>query len=111
VPEHLYEAAKLDGAGAWRRFRDVTVPMLSPTLFLTSVLTFIGAFQIFEPMYIMTNGGPLDRTISIVMKIYQTGFKRFEMGYASSMAIGVFVVILTITLIQMRLSRYWVFYE
>ncbi|HYJ12829.1 MAG TPA: sugar ABC transporter permease [Thermomicrobiales bacterium] len=111
VPEHLHEAAKLDGAGAWRRFVDVTLPMLSPTLFLTSILTFIGAFQIFEPMYIMTKGGPLDRTVSIVMEIYETGFRRFEMGYASAMAIGVFVVILVVTLLQMWVGKYWVFYE
>ena len=111
VPAHLHEAAKIDGAGSVRRFWDITLPMLSPTLFLTAVLTFIGAFQIFEPMYIMTKGGPLDKTVSIVMQIYETGFRRFEMGYASAMAIGVFLVILVVTLIQMRLSRYWVFYE
>ncbi len=111
VPAHLHEAAKLDGAGSLRRFWDVTLPMLSPTLFMTAILTFIGAFQIFEPMYIMTNGGPLDQTVSIVMEIYETGFRRFEMGYASALAIGVFLVILLVTLLQMRLGRYWVFYE
>jgi len=111
VPAHLHEAAKIDGAGAVRRFWDITLPMLSPTLFMVAILTFIGAFQIFEPMFIMTDGGPLDRTVSIVMQIYETGFRRFEMGYASAMAIGVFVVILAVTLIQMRLGRYWVFYE
>jgi ABC-type sugar transport system permease subunit len=111
VPAHLHEAAKIDGAGSVRRFWDITLPMLSPTLFLTAVLTFIGAFQIFEPMYIMTKGGPLDKTVSIVMEIYETGFRRFEMGYASAMAIGVFLVILLVTLIQIRLSKYWVFYE
>lgn len=111
VPEQLQEAAKIDGAGSFRRFWDITIPMLSPTLFLIGILTFIGAFQIFEPMYIMTRGGPLDRTISIVMKIYETGFRRFEMGYASAMAIGIFVVIMIVTLIQMWVSKYWVFYE
>jgi multiple sugar transport system permease protein len=111
VPEHLHEAAKIDGAGSIRRFWDITLPMLSPTLFFTGILTFIGAFQIFEPMYIMTEGGPLDRTVSIVMKIYMTGFQRFEMGYASAMAIGVFVVIMLVTLIQMWIGKYWVFYD
>lgn len=111
VPDHLHEAAKIDGAGAFRRFRDITLPMLSPTLFLTGILTFIGAFQIFEPMYIMTKGGPLDRTVSIVMEIYETGFRRFEMGYASAMAIGVFVIILLVTVVQMWVGKYWVFYE
>ncbi len=85
--------------------------MLSPTLFLTGILTFIGAFQIFEPMFIMTRGGPLNHTISIVMKIYETGFKRFDMGYASAMAIGVFVVIMLVTLAQMWIGKYWVFYD
>jgi ABC-type sugar transport system permease subunit len=111
VPEHLHEAAKIDGAGSVRRFWDITLPMLSPTLFMTSILTFIGAFQIFEPMFIMTRGGPLDRTVSIVMEIYETGFRRFEMGYASAMAIGIFFVIMVVTLIQMWVGKYWVFYE
>lgn len=111
VPDHLYEAAKIDGAGSVNRFFNVTVPMLSPTLFLTSVLTFIGAFQIFDPMFIMTEGGPMGRTTSVVLHIYLTGFKRFEMGYASAMAIIVFLIILAMTLIQMRLSRHWVFYD
>jgi ABC-type sugar transport system permease subunit len=111
VPEHLYEAAKIDGAGSWRRFVDVTIPMLSPTLFLTAVLTFIGAFQIFDPMFIMTGGGPLGKTDTVVLHIYNTGFKRFEMGYASAMAIIVFLIILAMTLIQLRLSRHWVFYD
>jgi ABC-type sugar transport system permease subunit len=111
VPDHLHEAAKIDGAGSVRRFWDITLPMLSPTLFLVAILTFIGAFQIFEPMYIMTKGGPLDRTVSIVMEIYETGFRRFEMGYASAMAIGVFFVIMLVTLGQMWISKYWVFYE
>lgn len=111
VPDHLYEAAKIDGAGSWRRFIDVTIPMLSPTLFLTAVLTFIGAFQIFDPMFIMTGGGPLGKTDTVVLHIYNTGFKRFEMGYASAMAIIVFLIILAMTLIQLRLSRHWVFYD
>lgn len=111
VPDHLYEAAKIDGAGALSRFFNITIPMLSPTLFLTSVLTFIGAFQIFDPMFIMTEGGPLGRTTTAVLHIYLTGFKRFEMGYASAMAVIVFLIILAMTLIQMRLSRHWVFYD
>lgn len=111
VPGHLYEAAKLDGAGSWRLFWDVTIPMLSPTLFMVAIITFIGAFQIFEPMYIMTGGGPLDATISIVQKIYETGFRSFEMGYAAVISLIVFAVIMIVTLLQMLLARYWVFYE
>lgn len=111
IPSHLYEAAAVDGAGAFRRFWNITIPMLSPTLFFASVITFIGAFQIFEPMFIMTRGGPGDRTLSIVMHIYETGFRRFEMGYASALALVVFLVIMAVTLLQVRLSRYWVFHE
>src|SRR5699024_303566 len=111
IPQTLYEAASVDGAGAFHRFWNITIPMLSPTLFFASVITFIGAFQIFEPMFIMTQGGPGDTTLSIVMHVYETGFRRFEMGYASALALVVFVVILIVTLIQMALSRYWVFHE
>jgi multiple sugar transport system permease protein len=111
IPGHLYEAARIDGASAWRQFVDITLPMLSPTLFLVAIITFIGAFQIFEPMFIMTGGGPLDSTISIVQLIYETGFRRFEMGYAAAISLVVFAVILVVTLLQMLLGRYWVFYE
>jgi len=111
IPSHLYEAAAVDGAGAFRRFWNITIPMLSPTLFFATVITFIGAFQIFEPMFIMTRGGPGDSTLSIVMHIYETGFRAFEMGYASALALIVFLVIMIVTLIQLALSRYWVFHE
>lgn len=111
IPTQLYEAAAVDGAGALRRFWNITIPMLSPTLFFASVITFIGAFQIFEPMYIMTGGGPGDSTLSIVMHIFETGFRSFEMGYASALALVVFLVIMVVTLIQVGLSRYWVFHE
>lgn len=111
IPAHLYEAAAVDGAGAMRRFWNVTIPMLSPTLFFAIVVTFIGAFQIFEPMYIMTAGGPGDSTLSIVMHIFETGFRGFEMGYAATLALVVFVVIMLVTLLQLALSRYWVFHE
>jgi len=111
IPEHLYEAASVDGAGALRRFWNITIPMLSPTLFFASVITFIGAFQIFEPMFIMTRGGPGNATRSIVMHVYETGFRRFDMGYASALALIVFAVIMVVTLLQIALSRYWVFHE
>lgn len=111
VPRSLYEAAMLDGAGSLRQFINVTVPMISPTLFFVLVLNFIGAFQIFEPMYIMTNGGPRNSTRSLVQHIFETGFRSFEMGYASAMAIVVFAVIMIATLIQFALGRYWVHYD
>ena len=111
VPRSLYEAAMLDGAGSLRQFINVTVPMISPTLFFVLVLNFIGAFQIFEPMYIMTDGGPRNSTRSLVQHIFETGFRSFEMGYASAMAIVVFVVIMAATLVQFAFGRYWVHYD
>jgi multiple sugar transport system permease protein len=111
IPRSLYEAAMLDGAGGVRQFINVTLPMLSPTMFFVLVLNFIGAFQIFEPMYIMTNGGPANSTRSLVQLIFETGFRSFEMGYASAMAIVVFLVIMAATLIQFGAGRYWVHYE
>jgi multiple sugar transport system permease protein len=111
VPQHLHEAAMIDGAGAMSRFWNVTIPMLSPTLFFVLVMNFIGAFQIFEPMFIMTKGGPKDSTVSIVMHIYETGFRSFAMGSASAMAIVVFLVIMVVTLIQLVVGRYWVYQE
>jgi multiple sugar transport system permease protein len=111
VPRHLYEAAMIDGAGPFRRFVNITIPMMSPTLFFATVLTFIGAFQIFEPMFIMTEGGPGNATRSLVLHIFETGFRSFQMGYASAMALIVFLVIMAVTLLQLRLSRYWVHYD
>jgi multiple sugar transport system permease protein len=111
VPQSLYEAAMLDGAGSVRRFLNVTVPMISPTLFFVLVLNFIGAFQIFEPMFIMTNGGPANSTRSLVQHIFETGFRNFEMGYASALAIVVFVVIMAATAVQFALGRLWVSYD
>ena len=85
VPEQLYEAARIDGAGAWQRMWHVTIPMMSPTIFFASVITFIGAFQIFDPIQIITpNGGPEESTLSIVMYLYQQGFQAFQAGYASA---------------------------
>ncbi|MGI8475407.1 MAG: carbohydrate ABC transporter permease [Thermomicrobiales bacterium] len=111
VPRPLYEAAMLDGAGAGRQFLNITLPMISPTLFFVLVLNFIGAFQIFEPMFIMTNGGPVNSTRSLVQHIFETGFRSFEMGYASAMAIVVFAVIMIATGVQFIVGRYWVHYE
>jgi multiple sugar transport system permease protein len=111
VPPHFYEAARLDGAGAWKRFWHVTLPMMSPTLLFTCIITVVGAFQIFDPMFIMTSGGPGISTTSIVLYIYQTGFQSFQMGYAATLALVVFVVIMVLTIIQLRISRYWVHYD
>jgi multiple sugar transport system permease protein len=111
IPANLYEAAAIDGANPRQRFRYVTLPLLSPTTFLAVVLTMISSFQVFESAYVMTGGGPVNATNTIVLYIYQNGFQYFKMGYASALAWGLFVVIFTLTLLQMRLQRTWVHYE
>jgi multiple sugar transport system permease protein len=111
VSPQLHEAAMIDGGGAFNRFWNITIPMISPTLFFVVVINFIGAFQIFEPMFIITHGGPRNSTRSIVMQIYETGFRSFEMGMASALALVVFIVIMLVTVIQLLAGRYWVYQE
>lgn len=109
VPGQLYEAARIDGANAWQRMWNVTIPMMSPTIFFASVITFIGAFQIFDPIQIITpNGGPDESTLSIVMYLYQQGFQAFQAGYASAVALVVFVIMALVTAFQFWISRKWV---
>jgi multiple sugar transport system permease protein len=110
IPESLYEAAMLDGASHTQRFTNVTLPMLTPTLFFVVVVTFIGSFQVFDQIFIMTNGGPADATRVMVMYIYSLGFQRFDMGLAAAVAMVLFVILLAMTLVQFRLQRRWVFY-
>ena len=105
IPEELYEAAHLDGASAVQRFRHVTVPMLGPTLLFVGVITMIGYFQLFAEPYVMTAGGPLRATTSVVLLMYEEGFRWWRMGYAAAIAFVLFLVILVATLIQFRLQR------
>lgn len=111
IPEHLYEAAKIDGAGAWQRFRHVTLPMLSPTTFFILVLGIIGGFQVFDQIFVMTAGGPMRSTVSTSFFIYETGFQFLKMGYAAAAAWIMFVVVFVATIIQWRLQSRWVHYE
>jgi multiple sugar transport system permease protein len=111
VPTQLYEAAEIDGAGAWARFRHVTLPMLTPTTFFLLVVGFIGAFQFFAESYMMTRGGPSYSTMSLVYLIYLNGFSYFKMGFASAIAWVLFAVVFVLTLIQLRYARRWVHYE
>ena len=111
IPEHLYEAAKIDGAGAWARFRHVTLPMLSPTTFFILVVGLIGALQVFDQIFVMTSGGPYRATVSVSYFIYETGFKLLNMGYAAAVAWILFAMILAITLVQWRIQKRWVHYE
>jgi multiple sugar transport system permease protein len=105
VPEELYEAAYLDGAGAWRRFRHVTLPMLGPTLVFVGLITMIGFFQVFAEPYVMTQGGPLRSTTSMVLLMYEEGFRWWRMGNAAAIAFVLFGLILVGMLLQRRLQR------
>ncbi|MGI8433729.1 MAG: carbohydrate ABC transporter permease [Nocardioidaceae bacterium] len=105
IPEELYEAAKIDGAGAVARLRYITIPMLQPTTLFLLVIGVIGSFQIFTQIFVMTSGGPVERTTTMVYYIYEFGFKFFEMGYASTLAFGLFALLFVVTLFQLRLYR------
>jgi multiple sugar transport system permease protein len=105
IPQDLYDAAEIDGAGPMRRFFNVTLPLLGPTLLFVGVITMIGYFQLFSEPYVMTQGGPLRSTTSVVLMMYEEGFRWWRMGYAASIAFVLFVVILIATLIQFRLQK------
>ncbi len=111
VPQELYDAAAIDGAGARARFLNVTVPMLSPTIFFVTVLSIISSFQVFDQTYVMTKGGPLNATTTIVFYIFRQAFEWFHMGYAAALGYVLFAVILAFTLLQFRIQRSWVHYE
>jgi len=106
IPEELYEAARIDGASAWKQFRHITIPMLGPTFALVGIITAIGYLQLFAEPYVMTpNGGPLNSTLSVVMYMYQEGFKWWNMGYAAAVAFVLFLVIAASSLVQLQLQR------
>ena len=105
IPEELYDAAEIDGASGWRRFWSITLPMLAPTLVFISVITMIGYFQLFAEPYVMTQGGPLRSTTSVVLLMYEEGFRWWRMGYAAAIAFVLFIVILIATLLQFRLQK------
>jgi len=104
IPRELYEAAELDGASAWKRFIHVTVPHLGPSLVFVGVVVMIGYFQLFAEPYVMTQGGPLRSTTSLVLVMYEEGFRWWRMGFAAAIAFVLFVIILIWTLIQRRLE-------
>ena len=105
IPEEMYDAAKVDGASAWQRLLYITVPLLKPTTFFLVVTHVIGTFQIFTEIYVMTNGGPLNRTTTIGYYLYVNAFKQFDMGYATAMAFVLFAMIFIFTLIQWKYTR------
>ncbi|MGH7576464.1 MAG: carbohydrate ABC transporter permease [Longimicrobiales bacterium] len=105
IPKELYEAAEIDGAGAWRRFLHITMPSLGPTFLFVGVVTMIGYFQLFAEPYVMTQGGPLRSTLSMVLLMYEAGFRWWRMGYAAAIAFILFLIILAGTVVQLRLQR------
>ena len=111
IPQQLYEAAAIDGAGAWQSFRHVTLPMLTPTIFFNLVLSIIGTFQTFTSAFVATNGGPLDSTLFYVLYLYRKAFQEFQMGYASALAWVLFLIILVLTILVVRSGQWWVYYE
>jgi multiple sugar transport system permease protein len=111
IPQELYEAAKVDGASTWQRFRNVTIPMLSPFILFNLIIGLIGTMQIFAESYIMTEGGPNDSTLFYAYYLFKQAFQFFHMGYASALAWILFVVVMLLTLTQLWLSRKWVHYE
>ncbi len=111
IPASLYDAAHIDGANAWQRFRAVTIPMLSPVILFNLVLGVIGSFQIFTSAYLLTDGGPNNATLFSVLYLFRLAFEQFEMGYASAFAWLIFAIILVFTLIQLKFSQRWTYYE
>jgi multiple sugar transport system permease protein len=111
IPQHLYEAAEIDCAGPWTKFANVTIPMISPIIFFNAVMGIIVSFQIFTPAYVMTRGGPDNASLFMGLYLYNNAFEYFQMGYASALAWLVFVVIMGLTLVVIRSSPYWVYYE
>src|SRR5687768_17830523 len=111
VPQQLYEAAEIDGANAAQRALSVTLPMMTPSIFLTLVLGIIGSFQVFTASLVATEGGPGDATLFVLLHIYFNAFRFFRLGYASAIAWVLFVIILLFTLTQFWLARRWVYYE
>lgn len=111
IPEVYYEAAKIDGAGRWQQFRNVTLPLISPTAFFAIVISLIGAFQIFDNVWVLTEGGPGDASRVIAIFIYEKAFRGFEMGYASAVSFTLFLILIVLTLFQFLGARRWVHYE
>ncbi len=111
IPRQLYESAAVDGAGWWSQFRHITIPQISSTLFLLTVVEIIGSFQVFTEAYLMTNGGPLDSTLFYNLELYTKAFREYDMGVASSMAWLLFVGTLAVTLFLFRFAGRRVYYE
>lgn len=111
IPTEMQEAARIDGATSFRVFLHITLPLLTPTIFFNVVINIIGSFQVFTTAYVLTSGGPNNATLTMVLYIYRLGFQLFHFGYASALAWVLFAIILIFTLLIVRSSSAWVFYE
>jgi multiple sugar transport system permease protein len=111
IPQELYEAAEVDGAGAWHKLLRLTVPLMTPTIFFNLIMSLVAAFQAFNNAFIMTNGGPNNATLLYMLHLYDNAFRYFRMGYASAMAVMLFIVVFTVTFLVYRSSRRWVYYS
>jgi multiple sugar transport system permease protein len=107
IPDDLYEAARIDGAGPWAQFRHVTLPALAPVLLVVSILTMAAYFQLFAEPYVMTQGGPVQSTTSILYLMFTQGFQFWNLGYATAVAFVLFAILFAVTLLQLRVSRRW----
>jgi multiple sugar transport system permease protein len=105
IPSDLYEAARIDGASSWRQFRHITLPLLKPTLLMVAILTVSGYFQLFAEPYVMTEGGPLQSTVSVLYLMYDEGFKWWNLGSASAVAFLLFLIMFAVTVLMLKLSR------
>ncbi|HET6297698.1 MAG TPA: sugar ABC transporter permease [Kribbella sp.] len=111
VPAELYEAARIDGASAWARFRRITVPLISPTILLTSILTVVGSLQVFAQIAVLTQGGPGTSTTVLIYYLYQQAFQFHHFGYGATISLLLFVIVLALTALQWRMRRKLSFYE
>jgi ABC-type sugar transport system permease subunit len=111
IPEELIDAASVDGAGRWARFRGVVLPLLTPSIFFTGVLALIDSFQVFDQIFVLERPRATDATITVVYFIYENGFKFFKMGYASAASWVLFIIVAGFTAIYFRLQGRWVHYQ
>jgi len=111
IPTQLYEAATIDGANTWRKFLNITLPMISPTMFFVLITNIIGSFQIFTNVFVMTEGGPANSTLMYVLYLYRLAFRQFRMGFATALAWVFFIIILLFTALIFKSSSVWVYYE
>ncbi|NUT36927.1 MAG: sugar ABC transporter permease [Hamadaea sp.] len=111
VPGELYEAAKVDGASRWRQFRSITIPLISPTILLTSIITVVGSLQVFAQIAVLTQGGPGNSTTVLVYYLYQQAFQFHHFGYGATLSVLLFLIVLALTILQWQMRKRWVFHE